>query len=213
MELSLTEVTHIHPYLSVLVNYIRPATMNSLSDVTSLNENACTSAIKAEPIKFSRYTIHSLIRVYPSGKRVESNNYNPQAFWNGGSQMAALNFQTAVRLIRYILKPEYQLNDLSYSPIGGNLTSSKNLFSGIFLADSSKNEIYCIIETTGRFINNVVKKIKCAKQTEGYSPTINFNSEKVSFNSRINQEYNYIRFAVMDKNILQAQRIVHDIDT
>lgn len=33
-------------------------------------------------------------RLFPKGQRVDSSNYVPQAFWNAGCQMVALNFQT-----------------------------------------------------------------------------------------------------------------------
>uniref|UniRef100_A0A8C4IB68 Phosphoinositide phospholipase C n=1 Tax=Dicentrarchus labrax TaxID=13489 RepID=A0A8C4IB68_DICLA len=34
-------------------------------------------------------------RIYPSGLRTDSSNYNPQEMWNVGCQIVALNFQTA----------------------------------------------------------------------------------------------------------------------
>lgn len=36
-----------------------------------------------------------LSRVYPSGLRTDSSNYNPQELWNAGCQMVAMNMQTA----------------------------------------------------------------------------------------------------------------------
>ena len=41
------------------------------------------------------YSHQQLSRVYPKGSRVDSSNYDPQPMWNAGSQMVALNFQTA----------------------------------------------------------------------------------------------------------------------
>jgi phosphatidylinositol phospholipase C delta len=35
-----------------------------------------------------------LMRVYPSGYRIQSSNFNPLKFWRRGAQMAALNWQT-----------------------------------------------------------------------------------------------------------------------
>mmetsp|Transcript_14314 Transcript_14314/g.18561 ORF Transcript_14314/g.18561 Transcript_14314/m.18561 type:complete len:877 (+) Transcript_14314:211-2841(+) len=40
------------------------------------------------------YSIRHLIRVYPSGKRVDSSNYDPIPAWNSGCQIVALNYQT-----------------------------------------------------------------------------------------------------------------------
>ena len=42
-----------------------------------------------------RYSMQQISRVYPKGSRVDSSNYDPQPMWNAGSQMVALNFQTA----------------------------------------------------------------------------------------------------------------------
>ena len=35
-----------------------------------------------------------LIRVYPKGSRVGSDNYNPIPFWNYGMHLVSLNYQT-----------------------------------------------------------------------------------------------------------------------
>ena len=63
-------------------------------------------------------TRRALLRVYPKGTRIDSSNFHPQASWNCGAQMVALNFQTpdeGMRLNRtrfrmnrcsgYLLKP------------------------------------------------------------------------------------------------------------
>ncbi|KAL8183059.1 UNVERIFIED_CONTAM: 1-phosphatidylinositol 4,5-bisphosphate phosphodiesterase delta-4 [Gekko kuhli] len=44
---------------------------------------------------FVSHNAWQLTRVYPSGIRADSSNYNPQDMWNVGCQMVALNFQTA----------------------------------------------------------------------------------------------------------------------
>ena len=41
-----------------------------------------------------QYCIRNFARVYPKGTRVDSSNYDPQAMWNCGMQLVALNFQT-----------------------------------------------------------------------------------------------------------------------
>lgn len=38
-------------------------------------------------IQFVRHNSHKLSRIYPSGQRLQSSNYNPQDMWNGGSQL------------------------------------------------------------------------------------------------------------------------------
>uniref|UniRef100_A0A671U5Q7 Phosphoinositide phospholipase C n=1 Tax=Sparus aurata TaxID=8175 RepID=A0A671U5Q7_SPAAU len=41
------------------------------------------------------YNSRQLSRIYPSGLRTDSSNYNPQEMWSVGCQIVALNFQTA----------------------------------------------------------------------------------------------------------------------
>lgn len=38
-------------------------------------------------IHFVRHNSHKLSRIYPSGQRLQSSNYNPQDMWNGGCQI------------------------------------------------------------------------------------------------------------------------------
>uniref|UniRef100_A0A7N8WIF4 Phosphoinositide phospholipase C n=1 Tax=Mastacembelus armatus TaxID=205130 RepID=A0A7N8WIF4_9TELE len=45
--------------------------------------------------EFVQYNTRQLCRIYPSGLRTDSSNYNPQDMWNVGCQIVALNFQTA----------------------------------------------------------------------------------------------------------------------
>lgn len=46
-------------------------------------------------VNLVQYCIRNFARVYPKGTRVDSSNYDPQAMWNCGMQLVALNFQTA----------------------------------------------------------------------------------------------------------------------
>ncbi|XP_045875141.1 1-phosphatidylinositol 4,5-bisphosphate phosphodiesterase delta-4 isoform X1 [Meles meles] len=45
--------------------------------------------------EFVQHNAWQLSRVYPSGLRTDSSNYNPQELWNAGCQMVAMNVQTA----------------------------------------------------------------------------------------------------------------------
>lgn len=66
-----------------------------------------------------KYNQTHLSRVYPSGKRVDSSNFNPMTAWSKGCQLVALNLQTADAARRlndgrfrengdcgYVLKPQ-----------------------------------------------------------------------------------------------------------
>lgn len=71
-----------------------------------------------------KYHRNQISRVYPKGQRLDSSNFNPIPFWNVGSQMIALNYQTPDKPMQlnqakfrdngacgYILKPRCMLND------------------------------------------------------------------------------------------------------
>ncbi|EMP35169.1 1-phosphatidylinositol-4,5-bisphosphate phosphodiesterase delta-4 [Chelonia mydas] len=45
--------------------------------------------------EFVRHNAWQLTRIYPSGLRTDSSNYDPQEMWNVGCQLVALNVQTA----------------------------------------------------------------------------------------------------------------------
>ncbi|XP_068161674.1 1-phosphatidylinositol 4,5-bisphosphate phosphodiesterase delta-3-A isoform X5 [Antennarius striatus] len=86
-------------------------------------------------IHFVRHNSQKLSRIYPSGQRLQSSNYNPQEMWNGGCQIVALNFQTPGeqmdlnhgRFLQngqcgFVLKPPFLCRpDVSFNPenVGG----------------------------------------------------------------------------------------------
>ncbi|KAG8343141.1 putative phosphoinositide-specific phospholipase C [Trypanosoma vivax] len=87
---------------------------------TSFAEGAASKLAGSKSNEFIALNNCCLSRVYPSGIRVTSSNFNPQPFWNAGCQLVALNLQSEksyeVRLNRgffsdngncgYLLKPE-----------------------------------------------------------------------------------------------------------
>lgn len=86
---------------------------------------------KAEKYFFQQYQQHfvrfhytKISRVYPKGQRLDSSNFNPMPFWNAGSQMIALNYQTPDKSMQlnqakfrdngacgFVLKPEFMFAD------------------------------------------------------------------------------------------------------
>lgn len=71
-----------------------------------------------------KYHRNQISRVYPKGQRLDSSNFNPVPFWNVGSQMIALNYQTPDKPMQlneakfrdngasgFILKPKFMLGD------------------------------------------------------------------------------------------------------
>nr|XP_057931618.1 1-phosphatidylinositol 4,5-bisphosphate phosphodiesterase zeta-1-like [Doryrhamphus excisus] len=61
---------------------------------TSLAEKKARKLAKATGKDFVQHNQKFLSRIYPAGSRTSSSNYNPQEFWNVGSQLVALNFQS-----------------------------------------------------------------------------------------------------------------------
>uniref|UniRef100_A0A3Q1EKA9 Phosphoinositide phospholipase C n=1 Tax=Acanthochromis polyacanthus TaxID=80966 RepID=A0A3Q1EKA9_9TELE len=95
-------VSKLSPELSDLVVYTRSvpfkdfehAAKSPATDMSSFSESEALRHIKDSGMYFVRHNSHQLSRIYPSGQRLQSSNYNPQEMWNGGSQIVALNFQT-----------------------------------------------------------------------------------------------------------------------
>ncbi|XP_044073939.1 1-phosphatidylinositol 4,5-bisphosphate phosphodiesterase delta-4 [Siniperca chuatsi] len=64
-------------------------------EMSSFSESKAKRLAKDAGADFVQYNTRQLSRIYPSGLRTDSSNYNPQDMWNVGCQIVALNFQTA----------------------------------------------------------------------------------------------------------------------
>uniref|UniRef100_A0A8C7ECV8 Phosphoinositide phospholipase C n=1 Tax=Nothoprocta perdicaria TaxID=30464 RepID=A0A8C7ECV8_NOTPE len=80
------------------------------SEISSFSEAKARKLIRESGNEFVRHNAWQLSRIYPSGMRTDSSNYNPQEMWNAGCQIVALNFQTA--------GTEMDLNDGLFSQNG-----------------------------------------------------------------------------------------------
>ncbi|KAL1021825.1 hypothetical protein UPYG_G00018540 [Umbra pygmaea] len=89
-------------------------------EISSFTEYKARKLLREAGSEFVHHNARQLTRVYPSGLRTDSSNFNPQEMWNTGIQIVALNFQTAGLEMDlndglfsqnggcgYILKPEY----------------------------------------------------------------------------------------------------------
>ncbi|KAM7105428.1 1-phosphatidylinositol 4,5-bisphosphate phosphodiesterase delta-4 isoform 1-T1 [Molossus nigricans] len=92
------------PALSSLVVYTKIVSFYNFAhsrehyrfyELSSFTETKAKSLIKEAGNEFVQHNAWQLSRVYPSGLRTDSSNYNPQEFWNAGCQMVAMNVQTA----------------------------------------------------------------------------------------------------------------------
>uniref|UniRef100_A0A673ABQ2 Phosphoinositide phospholipase C n=1 Tax=Sphaeramia orbicularis TaxID=375764 RepID=A0A673ABQ2_9TELE len=92
----------LSPELSELVVYCRSVPFQGFenmsekppNEMSSFSESDALRLIKDSGKLFARHNSKQLSRIYPSGQRLQSSNYDPQEMWNGGCQMVALNFQT-----------------------------------------------------------------------------------------------------------------------
>ena len=83
----------------------------------NISETGLLAHMPAETAKIARHNAVHLMRVYPKGTRVSSQNLKPIPFWGLGAQICALNWQTFGASIQlnealfagsdgYVLKPE-----------------------------------------------------------------------------------------------------------
>ncbi|XP_061666180.1 1-phosphatidylinositol 4,5-bisphosphate phosphodiesterase delta-3-A-like isoform X3 [Syngnathoides biaculeatus] len=95
-------VSKMCPELSELIVYTRSVHFESFqhaskappTHMSSFTESEALRHVKDSGMYFVRHNSQHLSRIYPSGQRLQSSNYNPQEMWNGGCQLVALNFQT-----------------------------------------------------------------------------------------------------------------------
>ncbi|KAL0968709.1 hypothetical protein UPYG_G00270570 [Umbra pygmaea] len=125
--------------LSNLVIYTKSVKFHSFShsrehqkfyENTSLGEKKAGKLAKASAPAFVQHNMSFITRIYPAGSRALSSNYNPQEFWNVGSQLVALNFQSVGLPMDlnngrfqdnggcgYILKPLFlRTNQMDFNP-------------------------------------------------------------------------------------------------
>ncbi|XP_065098695.1 1-phosphatidylinositol 4,5-bisphosphate phosphodiesterase delta-3-A [Paramisgurnus dabryanus] len=94
--------TKLSQELSDLVVYTRSVAFKGFNqtarkppnEMSSFSESDALKHIKESGKLFVRHNSMQLSRIYPSGQRVQSSNYNPQDMWNAGCHIVALNFQT-----------------------------------------------------------------------------------------------------------------------
>ncbi|XP_010788544.1 1-phosphatidylinositol 4,5-bisphosphate phosphodiesterase delta-4-like [Notothenia coriiceps] len=98
-------------------------------EVASFTESKARKHLREAGADFVHHNSRQQTRVYPSGFRTDSSNFNPQEMWNVGCQIVALNFQTAGEgmdlndgLFRqnnscgYVLKPRFMREAEKFDP-------------------------------------------------------------------------------------------------
>lgn len=102
--------------------------VRSIWNISSINEEKISKFLKEKETEIIDFHRKYFTRIYPSGKRVDSSNYDPIDAFNAGSQLIALNVQTADNPLLlyfskfmenggancgYVLKPPFLLHDAS----------------------------------------------------------------------------------------------------
>ncbi|ODM95281.1 1-phosphatidylinositol 4,5-bisphosphate phosphodiesterase gamma-1 [Orchesella cincta] len=98
------------------------AKARTFNEMHSLPEKVALKTMTSNPSQFIMYHQVQFGRVYPTGTRLYSSNYDPTPLWNLGCQMVALNYQTPDKPLQlnhgkfqdnggcgYVLKPSYLL--------------------------------------------------------------------------------------------------------
>ncbi|XP_066303079.1 1-phosphatidylinositol 4,5-bisphosphate phosphodiesterase delta-1-like isoform X1 [Branchiostoma lanceolatum] len=88
-------------------------------NISSIKEGKANHLVEDQAADFIDHTKRQLVKIYPSGGRVDSSNIDPHLYWAAGCQIVALNYQTPcdqmdlnLGLFRqngrcgYVLKPE-----------------------------------------------------------------------------------------------------------
>lgn len=69
------------------------------TQMSSFMEKRAMAMISKYSKEWVQHNVHKLSRIYPSGLRIDSTNYNPQPLWNAGCQLVSLNFQVRRRTV------------------------------------------------------------------------------------------------------------------
>ena len=170
--------------------------------------------------EFLDFTHKQLVRIYPSGTRVNSSNYDPVLYWKSGCQLVALNFQTFDRGMQvnsaffgmngqcgFILKPPSLLAGGSFNEPADEQVEIK-IISGQQLPKPKKTtsvnnisdpyvEIEIISPTSNVALSSQIFKTKTVNDN-GLLPIWN---EAFSITIK-DPEWSFIRFSVFDFDTL-----------
>ncbi|KAG8189299.1 hypothetical protein JTE90_019059 [Oedothorax gibbosus] len=229
--------THVHPYLSAMINYAEPVKFQGFDvaeeknihhNMSSFAETAALGYLKSQAIEFVNYNKRQMSRIYPKGTRADSSNYMPQIFWNAGCQMVALNFQTSDLPMQlnqgkfeynggcgYLLKPDFMrrrdktFDPFAESPVDGVIAAecSVRVISGQFLSDK-KVGTYVEVDMYGLPTDTIRKEFR-TRMVPGNGLNPVYNEEPFTFRKVVLPDLAVLRIAVYDENSkMLGQRIL-----
>ncbi|KAJ2954035.1 hypothetical protein O0L34_g2246 [Tuta absoluta] len=222
--------------MSDLIVYCRSVTFNQdkLKNKGFIyNEMSSFPETKAERLMcqqenafFLKYHTIQLSRIYPKGQRIDSSNYNPIPFWNCGSQLVALNYQTPDKAMQinvgkfrengscgYILKPEYMFEE-AYNPYDKRsiekkvtpLTVKLRVIGARHLCKSGRGTAspFVEVEIIGAEYDSGVKLVTKTVSDNGINPIWN---DIIEFDVA-NPDLALIRFLVQDEDMFGDPNLI-----
>ena len=186
-------------------------------DVVSLSESKIMSYSKTEKEKLIKFSSNSFLRIYPTGTRFDSSNYDPTKAWICGAQLVSLNLQSLLddyTLLNklffkinnangYILKPSYlrsnsYLNRNYFSP---SFTLEIDLLLGFNLQKVMKpnsTEIYATVKVIGTYEDdkNPIFRTESIKDNF-FHPR--FKNRRIKF-SIYEENLSFLLIRIVDKN-------------
>ncbi|XP_069048775.1 1-phosphatidylinositol 4,5-bisphosphate phosphodiesterase zeta-1 isoform X1 [Lepisosteus oculatus] len=192
---------------------------------TSLGENKARKLARNSGCEFALHNSRFLTRIYPAGSRTMSSNYNPQEFWNVGSQLVALNFQSLGLPMDlnngkfqdnggcgYVLKPHFlRTNETGFDP-----NCLQQNFKPVYLLIKVISGYNLPVPKHSKGINPYVRveihgapADNCRKQTDPVKRT--------SLNPRWDENMNFaiqvpdlvlVRFVVKDQNSILSDDFI-----
>lgn len=179
--------------------------------------------VQQNTLLFVAYHRHQISRVYPKGQRLDSSNFNPVPFWNVGSQMIALNYQTGDKAMQlnqakfrdngicgYLLKPKFmQLegfdpnNPLTISPLEEKLVTIRIIAARhLFRAGKCSNPLVVVEIAGASFDSGIKHRSKVCEN--GFNPVWN---EMCEFSVR-NPHFALLRFEIQDEDMFAETHFI-----
>lgn len=172
---------------------------------------------------FLSYHRNQISRVYPKGQRLDSSNFNPVPFWNVGSQMIALNYQTGDKAMQYnqakfrdngqcgyLLKPKFMSSE-EFDPnnpstisqheekiVTIRIVAARHLFRG-----GKSNNPLVVVEIAGATFDAGIKH-RTKVIDNGYNPVWN---ETCEFSVR-NPHFALLRFELQDEDMFAETHFI-----
>ncbi|OQR83471.1 phospholipase C-eta2 [Achlya hypogyna] len=200
--------THFHSFAECgpwQVNQMSSFSEGKVKKLTATNDGR---------LHFSQLNTRHLSRMYPSGVRIDSSNYNPVHGWSAGIQLVALNYQTADLHMHvnhglfaqngrsgYVLKPEslrQQLGTFNRTI----LALTVRVLSGQHLpkpAGAKKGEIidpYVVVDVVSE--SSTVRKTTTTIDNNGLNPIWN---AAMTFDVGLETAMHIVVMTVMDKDL------------